>query len=75
MRTHLLPVICPVPGCPRRTAEQRDMRRHVKVHLPRERDYRCPFEHDKPATFLREDHLQRHVERLHKRELEHESAK
>lgn len=73
LKQHDKPVMCTgSPTCTHRTAENRDMARHLSVHhpgkisLPR---YLCPETGCMYAIkgFKRRDHLSRHIRRQHKR--------
>jgi len=72
-KQHLKPVTCPASAtCTHRTAEERDMTRHVSVHHPGHisvPQYLCPETGCKYAIkgFGRRDHLGRHIRRRHRR--------
>jgi hypothetical protein len=71
-KQHLKPVTCPVSSCTHRTAEKRDMKRHVSVRHPGHISvtrYFCPETGCKYARegFKRLDHLGRHKSRKHKK--------
>jgi len=72
-KQHLKPITCPASAnCTHRTAEKRDMTRHVSVHHPRHisaPQYLCPETGCKYAIrgFGRRDHLGRHIRRWHTR--------
>ncbi|KAI8625487.1 hypothetical protein F5Y19DRAFT_479593 [Xylariaceae sp. FL1651] len=75
LRTHIKPVLCPFKGCPLgRTAEQRDMERHVKTHNSAAWDHgssalRDEFQcRDCKQTFTREDNWKRHLKKYGHRE-------
>ncbi|KAF2997476.1 hypothetical protein E8E14_003879 [Neopestalotiopsis sp. 37M] len=70
LRTHVMPVICPTfPACNIRTAEQADMREHLRVSHPefarQHPEYGVefgPFYCEKcPKKFSRSDNLTKHV--------------
>ncbi|KAH8781385.1 hypothetical protein F5883DRAFT_171715 [Diaporthe sp. PMI_573] len=64
LRQHVKPVVCPYTGCPMKVAEQRDMRKHVETHKPRESrlPFPCP---DCGKNLTRGDNTSRHRKKAH----------
>jgi hypothetical protein len=63
VRKHIRPVLCPVYGCKVRTAEQREMARHVELEHDEARIFCCPFCNEKFR--IRQYNLLRHIRRKH----------
>lgn len=65
-KNHFKPVLCPVNNCATqyRSAEQREMRRHVQeIHAPDTvMRHHCPY---CPRNFARRDSVRRHLKLLH----------
>jgi hypothetical protein len=76
-KQHVKPIQCPHPQCTYRTAENRDMNRHIMVHHPHHNAtqllvpsrFVCQESgcRSNRLSFGRKDNLKRHMKRVHSR--------
>ncbi|CAA7267514.1 unnamed protein product [Cyclocybe aegerita] len=56
------PLLCPIAGCPQRTRDRRDMKRHLDSEKHKEKGFSCePYGCNCGRRFTRDDAVKRHV--------------